>query len=169
MRPRLQNTKRLLFKTNLINLYSKYKSTYFYNKQHGNIANSSEEMEALNSLKKDKSIIICKADKGNAVVLLNKLDYINKMSCILSDTKRFKLVNYDNNIHNLDKFQKCFYYLKRKGSLEPEIYDRIRPSAAVTPTLYGLPKYIKRTVLAAQFWLQLTVTLTSAHHGSVKF
>ena len=63
-------------------------------------------MEALNSLKKDKSIIICKADKGYAVVLLNKLDYINKMNCVLSNTKRFKQVNYDNNIHNLDKFQK---------------------------------------------------------------
>ena len=104
MRPRLQNTKRLLFKTKLINLYNNYKSTYFYNKQHGNVGISPEEMKALNSLKKDKSIIICKADKGNAVVLLNKLDYINKMNCVLSDTKRFKLVNYDNNIHNLDKF-----------------------------------------------------------------
>ena len=40
-------------------------------------------------------------------------------------------------------FQKCLYYLKRKGSLEQEIYDRIRPSAAVTPTLYGLPKIHK--------------------------
>ena len=65
------------------------------------------------------------------------------MNCVLSDTKRFKQVNYDNNIHNLDKFQKCLYYLKRKGSLEQEIYDRIKPSAAVTPTLYGLPKIHK--------------------------
>ena len=131
-----------------------YKSTHFYNKQHGNVGISPEEMEALNSLKKDKSIIICKADKGNAVVLLNKLDYINKMNCVLSDTKRFKQVNYDNNIHKLDKFQKCLYYLNRKGSLEQEIYDRIRPSAAVTPTLYGLPKIHKencpcRPVLAS--------------------
>ena len=104
VRPRLQNTRRLLSKTKLINLHNKYKSTYFYNKQHGNVGISPEEMEALNFLKKDKSIIICKADKGNAVVLLNKLDYIDKMNCILSDPKRFKQVNYDNNIHNLDKF-----------------------------------------------------------------
>ena len=87
-------------------------------------------MEALNSLKKDKSIIIRKADKGNVVALLNKLDYINKINCVLSDTKRFKQVNYDNNIHNLDDFQKCLYYLKQKGRLEQEIHDRIRPSAA---------------------------------------
>ena len=153
VRPRLQNTKRLLFKTKLINLYNKYQYTYFYSKQHGNIGIALEEMEALNSLKKDKSIIVCKADKGNAVVLLNKLDYINKMKSVLSDTKRFKQVNYEN-IRNLDKFQKCLYYLKQKGSLKQEIYDRIRPSAAITPTLYGLPKIHKedrscRPVLAS--------------------
>ena len=78
----LQNTQRLLFKTKLINLYSKYKSTYFYYKQHGNIGISQKEMEALKSLKNDKSIIMCKADNGNAVVLLNNLDYINKMNCV---------------------------------------------------------------------------------------
>ena len=74
VRPRLQNTKRLWFKTKLINLYNKHKSTYFCNKQHGNIGISPKEMEALNSLKKDRFITICKAEKGNAVVLLNKLD-----------------------------------------------------------------------------------------------
>ena len=63
VRPRLQNAKRLLFKTKLINLYNKYKTTYFYNKPHGNIGISPEEMEALHSLKKDKSINICKAEK----------------------------------------------------------------------------------------------------------
>ena len=97
-------------------------------------------MEALNSLKNDKSIIICKADNGNALVLLNMLDYINKMNCVLSDMKQFEQVDHDNSIHNLEKFQKYLYYLKRNGSLEQEIYDRIRLSAAVTTTLYGLPK-----------------------------
>ena len=56
--------------------------------------------------------------------------------------------------HKTITFQKCLYYLKRKGSLEQEIYDRINPSAAVTPTLYGLPKIHKencfcRPVLAS--------------------
>ena len=85
-------------------MYNKYKSTNFYNKQHGNIDISPEEMEGCNSLKEDKSIIICKADKGNAVVLLNKLDYINKINYVLLDTQQFKQINYNNSIHNLDKF-----------------------------------------------------------------
>ena len=97
-------------------------------------------MAALKSLQKHKSIIICKADKGNAVVLLDKSDDFNKLKWVLSDTKRFKKVSNHNNIHNLDHFQKCTYYLKQKGSSKQEIYYRIRPSAAVTPTLYKLPK-----------------------------
>ena len=32
VRPHLQNTKRILFKTKLINLHNKYKFTYFYDK-----------------------------------------------------------------------------------------------------------------------------------------
>ena len=33
-------------------------------------------------------------------------------------------------LNSLDKFQKCLHHLKRKGYLEQQIYDRIRPSAA---------------------------------------
>jgi len=58
-----------------INLYNKYKSTYFYDKLHGNVGVSADEMNALKLLREDKSIIICKANKGNAVVLMNKEDY----------------------------------------------------------------------------------------------
>ncbi len=37
---------------------------------------SNEEREALIVLSKDKSIVITKADKGNAVVIQNRSDYI---------------------------------------------------------------------------------------------
>jgi len=94
-----------LFKTKLINLYNKYTvSTYFYDKLHGNVGISADEMDVLNSLREDKSIMICKADKGNAVVLLNKVDYLNKINTILSDKSRFKEIEHDNNTKNLEKF-----------------------------------------------------------------
>ena len=80
VRPHLQNTKRILFKTKLINLHNKYKSTYFYDKLCGNTGLSPSEMEALLSIREDKSLIICKPDKGNGVVLMNKTDYVQKMN-----------------------------------------------------------------------------------------
>ena len=61
------------------------KSTYFYDKLCGNTGLSPLEMEALLLIRKDKSLIICKPDKGNGVVLMNKTDYKEKMNTILSD------------------------------------------------------------------------------------
>ena len=37
-------------------------------------------MDALKALREDKSIIIYKADKGNAIALLYKIAYINKIT-----------------------------------------------------------------------------------------
>jgi len=69
-------------------------------------------MDELKSLCEDKSIIICRADKGNAVVLMNKKDYLNKMNTILSDKSRFKEIEHDNNVKNFEKFQNCLFYSK---------------------------------------------------------
>ena len=44
----------------------------------------------INDLRKDKTILILKPDKGNAVVLLNNIDYHQKMINILNDTPNSK-------------------------------------------------------------------------------
>ena len=46
---------------------------------------SKEEMEILKNLKDDESIIIVPADKGKAVVVLDKLLYLQKMNDLLDD------------------------------------------------------------------------------------
>ena len=82
-------------------------------------------MEALLSIREDKSLIICKPNKGNGVVLMNKTDYMQKMNAILSDKKRFTLVKRDKNVRNLEKFQNCLNRLKRGKHLDEDIYKRI--------------------------------------------
>ena len=42
-----------------------------------------EQREALRKLKEDDSIVILPADKGNAIVVMNKEDYDKKMKAIL--------------------------------------------------------------------------------------
>ena len=51
---------------------------------------SDEEREAIIELSKDKSILISKADKGNAVVIQNTSDYKRKVSELLSHSDTFK-------------------------------------------------------------------------------
>ena len=53
------------------------------------------ECDTLKSLIRNKELIIQKADKGNAVVILNRKDYISKMKLILADTSKFKKIQVD--------------------------------------------------------------------------
>ena len=54
-----------------------------------------EEVKGLNNLVKNKDLIIQKEDNGNDIVILNRSDYISKLSKILEDTSKFKRVNID--------------------------------------------------------------------------
>ena len=54
---------------------------------------SREEVKALNNLVKNKDLVIKKADKGNNIIALNRSDYISKLSEILEDTSKFRIVN----------------------------------------------------------------------------
>ena len=40
------------------------------------------ELQAITNLRQNKSIIVCKPDKGNGVVLLNKSDYVTSQTKI---------------------------------------------------------------------------------------
>ena len=44
-----------------------------------------DKLKALTDLSSGKDIIIQKADKGNSIVILNKSDYIKRMTEMLSD------------------------------------------------------------------------------------
>jgi len=54
------------------------------------LAFSTEEKEALHKLSYNDSTIICKPDKYNDVVILNKQDYIKKMKTIYRTKRNLK-------------------------------------------------------------------------------
>ncbi len=56
---------------------------------------SEEEHAALTELAKDKSIVITKADKGNAVVIQDVSDYKLKVSKVLDDSNKFRKLTHD--------------------------------------------------------------------------
>ena len=58
-------------------------------------------MKALNNLVKNQYLVIQKADKGNNIVILNRSDYISKLSKILEDTSKFKRVNIEEGKTNM--------------------------------------------------------------------
>jgi len=77
------------------------------------------------------------------VVVLNRAEYVAKMQTILCDTYKFQPCNNDNNVANLLKFQNCLRHLKGEKAINEDRYRQIYPTAAYTPTMYGLPKIHK--------------------------
>ena len=65
------------------------------------------------------------------------------MQTILCDTNKFHPCNNDNNVANLLKFQNFLGHLKGEKAINEDTYRQIYPTAAYTPTMYGLPKIHK--------------------------
>ena len=112
---------------------------------------------------------------------MDKVDYVEKMKNILSNRSRFQKVLRDDNITNLAKFQRFLYYLRKKSFLGKDIYDRIRPTSAVTHTLCKVPKlhkkeYPYRPILASNgsytyecaSWLNDILVLLREHPTNIK-
>lgn len=108
---------------------------------------SKNEINILRNLSKDKSIIICRPDKGRGVVILNRSDYINKMNHILSDTTKFKLINCNDRVlhtlHQEDKVNRVLNKLKKDGVLSESQYSDLSISGSSPGIMYGLPKIHK--------------------------
>ena len=90
----LQTDKSSIFRNFTDNIRSGTFRLLKYNRHniHSNL--TPEELCALHTLRKNKNIIL-RPDKGNGVVILNKVDYISKIMNILSDTSKFQSIVID--------------------------------------------------------------------------
>ena len=127
------------FKANLVNLnewiLSSKNQQHIFTKEHKN---------ALNDLLKNDDIIISKPDKGSGVVILNKSDYITKVSSILSDTTKFSKDNGQIETYKLEvKINKILKKLLDNGHISNKVFEDIKTSDSSIPRLYGLPKIHK--------------------------
>ena len=90
-----------------------------------------------NKLKKDKDIHITKADKSNALVILDKDDYERKLSLLLEDPITYRPLNKDPTDTVNSNFNKTIKQVL-KGS--PELVKRFTTTTPALPYMYGLIK-----------------------------
>lgn len=93
--------------------------------------------KSLISLKRDKEIVITKADKTNSIVILDRVTYSEKISNLLNDTDTYSCVAKD----PLNDINKAFNrslekILKNYGDL----YKRFKSINCTLPYMYGLIK-----------------------------
>ncbi|XP_019627206.1 PREDICTED: uncharacterized protein LOC109472073 [Branchiostoma belcheri] len=105
---------------------------------------SREEREAVKSLKENKDIVIVPADKGKAVVVMDKTDYVEKCEKLLEDKDTYKVIGPVNPTKKLKgRLQRKLREIKKAGHLDPKVYDKVYPTSDATPRFYATPKIHK--------------------------
>jgi ribosomal protein L19E len=105
-----------------------------------------EEHAALSKLAKDESIVITKADKGNAVVIQNKKDYLEKVQKLIdidSKSSKFKKLKQDVTVTRERNLANKLRELRKNGEINEEVYKQLSPKGSKAGVLYGLPKIHK--------------------------
>ena len=107
---------------------------------------SKEDFLALKGLSSNKVIILQKADKGNSVVLVNKVDYTKRMEELLSDASKFKEITVEpgKEINLLLQHEgKLIEFLKRvKSSVTTDLYKHLYPQDSQPGIMYVYLKSI---------------------------
>ena len=104
---------------------------------------SREEFQAIKELKRDDSRIILTADKGVAMVVLNKEDYIMKAKHLLNQPT-YKKMTEDPTSKQKARLIKLLRNIKAEGDITEEQYKKMYPTGAGAPKFYGLPKIHKQ-------------------------
>ena len=100
------------------------------------------ERQALEKLRSKKSIVIKIADKGGAIVVMNRADYVDKIKKDLNNRKCYK--NLDcNNIDNIINEKQLLINQIKDYLDETEYNNLMDDSDPCTPAFYGLHKIHK--------------------------
>ena len=97
------------------------------------------EFEALKSLNSNPNIVVLKADKGGATVILNKEDYHNKMLDHLLNSGSYKKLDKN----PLKKVSKVVALAIKSSRSVCSLSKKLIESNPLTPRIYGLPKIHK--------------------------
>ncbi len=108
---------------------------------------SKAELSALKKLCRNKDLVILRPDKGNGLVILNRVDYIKKVESLLSDASKFKKLDIDMLDLCLKRENKLIRFLRDKllkqKSITNDVYKDLFQSGSTPGILYGLPKVHK--------------------------
>ena len=112
--------------------------------QHNNHSNFNPvQCRALTQLKQDTSRVVLTADKGVAMVIMDKQEYTNKVNTLLQDTKMCTVLNKDPTTSLKNKLITTLRSIKQTEALSIIKYKHLYPTSAVPSKFYGLPKIHK--------------------------
>ena len=132
------NTFKLAFKNKL--LYSKSNKKYMKNNL------TKEEKLGLKSLKENKEIVIQKADKGSAVVVMNSKDYLREGYRQLSDQNFYNKIDHDPTPETSSKISQILLKMKQENHISEKNFEFLNPTDCQEGKFYLLPKIHKKGI-----------------------
>ena len=91
-------------------------------------------------------IIICNADKGGAVVIMDIKDYITEANRQLTDITFYKELPRDTTELHCKLVNDCIERFKKSGKLSEKLADGLKVTEPRTPLFYLLPKIHKEDI-----------------------
>ena len=89
-------------------------------------------------------IVITKADKGGAVVILDTDAYINEAKRQLEDNNCYMKLTHDPTDIHAEKVKHTLQTLKNSQNMEKKLIENLIPKETKTPNFYLLPKIHKK-------------------------
>ena len=112
--------------------------------RHPKLTNISKaERQAIKNLTNNPNIIIKPADKGSAVVVLNRAEYISEGYKQLSDPKFYKKIDTDLTITHMQRVQSYINTMYANGEISDQVSAYLTDRECKTAKLYLLPKIHK--------------------------
>ena len=103
-----------------------------------------EEILALDRLRKNQNIVIKPADKGGAVVVWDKTEYLKEANRQLSNHNHYRLEPSDSTSKNTRDINNFLNFCKEKNLLPKETTEYLKTKNCRTPIFYLLPKIHKK-------------------------
>ena len=107
---------------------------------------SRKDLNILKTLSKRDDLVITRPDKGKGTVLLNKIEYIEKIEAILEDDRKFQKIGtptFSAIFRVEDRINRFLKYLKDNSIITQETYQLLYCTGSSYGVMYGLPKIHK--------------------------
>ena len=110
------------------------------------VTSQSKKSRHLQSSRRTNPRVILTADKGVAIVVMEKEDYKKKAQTLLEDRGTYKILKGDPTNRMKTKLINLLKKIKSEGVINENQYRKMYPTGAVPPNFYGLPKVHKRDI-----------------------
>ena len=105
-----------------------------------------EQTSSLRELSENPEIVIKKADKGSAVVVMNTTDYLREGYRQLSDSKFYTKLGHDCTDQVATNVTKTLTKMREKGLISDKNFEHLNPANCTEARFYMLPKIHKKSV-----------------------